>query len=160
MRTRNGAFDRYPSSPRSCREPALTTVDQHQRRRGESSTRLTQLKTKSLHGRNNAILAKQDCAAEQGAVSLLFGGNENARCRLDVALVGGDEAYDWALLGNSNFLFAAFISHAHRLPINGMHLLSHRGVSHHAGRAEVPGIMALGEAAQTIRKDHDFERAQ
>ena len=46
--------------------PALTTVDQYQRRaRGKAARVRTQ--DESLHGRNNAILAKQDCAAEQGA---------------------------------------------------------------------------------------------
>ena len=41
-----------------------------------------------LHRGHYAILAKQDGAAEQGVVGLLFGRNKDDRARFDVALVG------------------------------------------------------------------------
>jgi hypothetical protein len=37
------------------------------------------------------------------------------------------------------------------LPVGALYLVGDAGVGHHAGRAEVPGVIALGEAAQTFR---------
>ena len=65
-----------------------------------------------------------------------------------------------AFAGDGNFLFTALIGHVYGFCVHFLHLLGNGRVSHHAFGTEIPRIVALGEATQTIGKNYNFNAAR